>query len=96
MRDVVVQDSKNVLVLGRRDHAEAMRVAAGLTIFGHMVRLIFMDRPVKENAENLEQAELLELADIVPETTVEGQDLAHLTSSELALAMIECDAVINV
>ena len=31
---------RNLLVLGRRNHTEAMRVAAGLTIFGHKVRLV--------------------------------------------------------
>ena len=36
---------KAILVLARRDHAEAMRVAAGLTIFGHRVGLVFMTEP---------------------------------------------------
>ena len=47
-----------------------MRVAAGMTIFGHQVRLVFMDRPVSEDVATGEQAELLELAGIEPETTV--------------------------
>jgi hypothetical protein len=86
---------KQMLVLGRRDHAEAMRVAAGLTIFGHKVRLVFMNGPVAETPENLEQAETLELCDIEPETTVAGEDLPHLDSHTFALAMIEADAVIS-
>jgi hypothetical protein len=86
---------KQMLVLGRRDHAEAMRVAAGLTIFGHKVRLVFMNGPVEETPENLEQAETLELCDIEPETTVAGQDLPCLDSHTLALAMITADAVIS-
>lgn len=86
---------KRMLVLGRRDHTEAMRVAAGLTIFGHKVRLVFMTGPVAETAENLEQAETLELCDIEPETTVAGEDLRHLDSHMLALALIESDAVIS-
>ena len=58
-------NEKSILVLGRRDHTEAMRVAAGLTIFGHAVRLVFMTEPVAESDENAAQAELLELSDIV-------------------------------
>lgn len=84
-----------MLLLARRDHTEAMRVAAGLTIFGHVVRLVFMTGPVAETAENAEQAEMLELSDITPETTVAGQALHHLEPSALALAMVESDAVIS-
>ena len=42
---------KSILVLARRDHAEAMRVAAGLTIFGHQVGLVFMREAVAETEE---------------------------------------------
>ncbi len=89
--------TKQLLVLGRRNHAEAMRVAAGLTIFGHRVRLVFMTGPVADTAENAEQAELLELSDIVPESTVaEDTELDRVSPSELAVAMADADAVINV
>ena len=88
--------SKRLLVLGRRDHTEAMRVAAGLTIFGHSVQLVFMHEPVAETAENAAQAELLELSDIVPQTTVPGTELEHLDAGALAMAVLECDAVINI
>lgn len=87
---------KQVLVLGRRDHTEAMRVAAGLTIFGHQVRLVFMTGPVAETPENIEQAETLELCDIEPETTVLDQDLSYLSPHALSLALIESDTVINI
>ncbi|MDA8419799.1 MAG: hypothetical protein M0039_00890 [Pseudomonadota bacterium] len=86
---------KSILLLGRSDHAEAMRVAAGLTIFGHRVRLVFMTEPVAETAENACQAELLELSDIQPETTVDGQGLPLLSASALSMAMVEADAVIS-
>lgn len=88
--------AKRILVLGRRDHAEAMRVAAGLTIFGHTVRLVFMNGPVEETDENAEQAELLELADITPETTLPELDIDYVSADDLAAAMIEAQAVINV
>ncbi len=88
---------RKILVLGRRDHTEAMRVAAGLTIFGHEVRLVFMTAPVEESDANAEQAELLELAEIVPETTVTGMsdDLDLLTPATLGAAIAGADRVIN-
>lgn len=86
---------KNLLVLGRRNHTEAMRVAAGLTIFGHVVKLVFMTSPVAETEDNAEQAELLELSDIEPVTTVADTELEHIHPSELAMMMLESDAVIN-
>jgi len=91
-----LSQTKQLLVLGRRNHTEAMRVAAGLTIFGHQVRLVFMAGPVEENEENAEQAELLELSDIVPETTVAGTELDQVEPAELAMAMVESEAVINI
>lgn len=88
---------KRVLILGRRDHAEAMRVAAGLTIFGHRVSLVFMDRPVADTEENRAMAELLALSDIVPETTVPGQQgLTPLTARELGERLRLADVVVNV
>ena len=91
-------DEKKILVLGRRDHTEAMRVAAGLTIFGHEVRLVFMTEPVADSEANAEQAELLELSDIVPETTVEemGEDLSLLDAAALGGAIAEADRVISI
>ena len=86
---------RKLLVLGRRNHTEAMRVAAGLTIFGHQVRLVFMTSPVAETAENAEQAEMLDLADIVPQTTVAGTELDYLDPAGLAMAMLESHGVIN-
>jgi len=88
---------KKLLVLARRDHAEAMRVAAGLTIFGHAVNLIFMDRPVEESAENAANAELLELTGIEPQTTVAAMadDLPLLDAGGLAAALADADAVLS-
>lgn len=90
-------DTKQILVLGRRDHTEAMRVAAGLTIFGHEVRLVFMTEPVADSEANAAQAELLELSDIEPETTVDemAEDLPFLDAAALGKAMAEADRVVN-
>ena len=89
--------AKKILVLSRRDPEEAMRVAAGMTIFGHQVRLVFMDRPVSEDVASGEQAELLELAGIEPETTVTAmaEMLPVLQATDLADAIDVADSVVN-
>jgi hypothetical protein len=91
-------DTKSILVLGRRNHTESMRVAAGLTLLGHDVRLVLMTEPVAESEVNAEQAEILELSDIAPETTVEemAEDLPLLDAGGLAAAMAAADRVISI
>ncbi|MDH3637745.1 MAG: hypothetical protein OES09_04700 [Gammaproteobacteria bacterium] len=87
---------KTLVVLARRDHAEAMRVAAGLTIFGHTVQLVFMNEPVADNERNAAQAELLELTDIEPVTTLAAEPgLAHISPAEAARLLTGADALIN-
>ncbi|MHB1513836.1 MAG: hypothetical protein ACYCTF_13575 [Acidiferrobacter sp.] len=86
---------KHLVVLGRCDHTEAMRVAAGLTIFGHTVRLILMTEPVADTAENALQVETLELAEVPIETTVPDQGLPCLDVAGLGAAFAEADAVIS-
>jgi hypothetical protein len=90
--------AKRILVLARRDHAEAMRVASGLTIFGHSVRLVFMQGPVVQTAKIAAMAELLELSGIAPETTVAAMagELPLLDADALGAGMAEADAVVNV
>lgn len=90
--------NKNILVLGRRDHTEAMRVAAGLTLLGHEVRLVFMTGPVAETPENVEQIEIVELSDVPMETTVAAMsdDLTLLSPSVLSEAIFSSDHVINI
>ena len=88
---------KKLLVLARRDHSEAMRVAAGLTVCGHLVSLVFMDRPVEDTAENADLVELLELTGIEPKTTVAAMadDLPMLDADGLALACADADGVLS-
>lgn len=90
--------TKSILVLSRRDHREAMRVAAGLTIFGHQVRLVFMGKPLSEADVSGEQAELLELAEIEPETTIAAlaDELNCLDAPALGAAILSSDLVVNV
>jgi hypothetical protein len=88
---------RKLLVLARRDPTEAMRVAAGLTIFGHRVDLVLMTGAVAETPENAAQAELLEMTGITPQTTVAAMadDLHFLDPAALASAMVNADAVIS-
>lgn len=87
--------NRHFLVLGRRDHAEAMRVAAGLTIFGHCVDLVFVDRAVEESEENIAQAELLELSDIAPLSLVDDPNVPRIDSDAFARIVSAADRVIS-
>lgn len=90
-----MEQTKKVLMLGRRDPTETMRVAAGLTIFGHTPDVVFLV-PVPDTPENAEMAELLEFSDIEAKTTVPGQSLPHIGVEDLASAVIAADAIINI
>jgi len=88
--------TRSILILGRRDPTEAMRVAAGLTIYDHKPRIIFMV-PVPETPENTEMAELLEFSDVESQSTVSvGSPLPQIGVKELASAILEADEVINI
>ncbi len=89
---------KKLLVLARHDHAWAMHVAAGLTIFGHQVGLVFMTGPVAETPETTANAELLELTGIAPQTTVAAMadDMPLLDAAALAQAITNADIVLSV
>ncbi len=89
---------RRILLLGRNDLLEGMRVAAGLTIFGHDVSLVLMHRSLTEAETESEQLELLELAEIEPETTVPAmqEHLKLLDASDLGRLMANADLVLNV
>ncbi len=87
--------TKSILMLGRRDPTETMRVAAGLTIFNHTPSIVFLV-PVPDTPENVEMAELLEFSDIESKTTLENQSLPHIGADALAAAILAADEVINI
>lgn len=87
--------TKSILMLGRRDPTETMRVAAGLTIFGHTLSVVFLV-PVPDTPENAEMAELLEFSDIESKTTVPDQSLPHIGADALAAAVLAADEIINI
>ena len=73
-----------------------MRVAAGLTIFGHQPSVIFL-LPVPDTPENAEMAELLEFADVESKTTVAGDEpLPQIGTEALASAILDADEVISI
>jgi hypothetical protein len=87
---------KKIVILANHDHAEAMRVAAGLTIFGHHVELVFIDRVVEESAENIEQAELLELSEIEPVSLVDDPNIDRIDDNQLTTLLLGCQHVVNI
>jgi hypothetical protein len=87
--------TKSILMLGRRDPTETMRVAAGLTIFSHTLSIVFLV-PVPDTPENTEMAELLEFSDVESRTTLADQPLPHIGADALAAAVLAADAVINI
>jgi len=87
--------TRQILVLAQRDHAEAMRVSAGLTIFGHEVDLVFVDRIVEESEENIAQAELLELSGIEPVSLLDDPNLSRIHTQQLKDYLRRADHVIN-
>ena len=87
--------TSHILVLAWRDHAEAMRVAAGLTIFGHEIVLVFVDRIIEENEENMAQAELLELSEIEPVSLIDDPNLERIYTEHFEEYLQRADHVIN-
>ena len=89
---------KNVLVLAKNDNKEAMRVAAGLTISGHRIELVFVGPILSPDELDGEKLELLELSDIYPLTT--NMDMKNLfpilSDDKLADKIINSDVVINI
>lgn len=87
---------KSLLVMARNDHNEAMRVAAGLTIFGHEVKLVMLGKTGAIAPDN-EFLEVLELADITPMTT-DGNakdPFVQITHQEMGTHLYRADSVLN-
>lgn len=97
MSNTDINNEKQVLVLSRDEPVEAMRVAAGLTIVGHSVNLVFMSRKLTESEANSEHGDLLELCDIEPMTTVADmrEHFQLLDADSLAAKLNKADMVIN-
>jgi hypothetical protein len=88
--------TKQVAVLVRRDQAEALRVAAGLTLAGNGVDVYVLDRPLADTEGVREQMEVMDLADITPISVIEGdRSLPYVADAQtLAERILAYDVVI--
>lgn len=82
---------KKVLVVAASDAEEAMRVAAGLTIFGHKVEFLFTEA-VDVTALFQERAELLDLADIDQVcSAVPFEECDVVSAKQISQMITNCD-----
>ena len=88
--------AKAVLVIARRDPLEAMRVAAGITVFGHRAELVFAHGPLEVVPEMEELAELLDLAEISPRSLHDDDEVPAISDDDFHALVESVDFVINV
>jgi len=87
---------KSVLVVARRDPLEAMRVAAGITVFGHQAELVFAHGPLEVVPAMEELAELLDLAGISPRSLHDDEEVPGISDGDFHALVEAMDFVINV
>lgn len=79
-----MSEQKHILVVATADPLEAMRVAAGLTIFGHQVSFLF-SRSIEIDEEVEKGVELMALAEIDQIFAMEEfEDCAVVHGSDIA------------
>ena len=88
--------ARAVLVVARRDPLEAMRVAAGITVFGHRTELVFAHGPLEVVPAMQELVELLDLAEISPRTLHDDDEVPGISDDEFHELVASVDFVINV
>ena len=86
---------KNVIVMARHDPVEAMRVASGITIFGHHVTLVFAHGILVITPEVEALAEILELAEVEPYSLFDDTEIPHLEPQQLLPLLRSAEVVIN-
>ena len=87
---------RSVLVVARRDPLEAMRVAAGITVFGHRAELVFAHGPLEVVPAMEDLAELLDLADISPRSLHDDEEVPGISDDDFHALVGSVDFVINV
>ena len=87
---------RSVLVVARRDPLEAMRVAAGITVFGHRAELVFAHGPLEVVPAMEELAELLDLAGISPRSLHDDAEVPGISDDDFHALLGSVDFVINV
>ena len=88
--------AKSVLVIARRDPLEAMRVAAGITVFGHQVELVFAHGRLEVVPEMEQFAELIELAEISPKSLYDDPEAPSISDDHFYQLVEDAEFVINV
>ena len=88
--------ARSVLVVARRDPLEAMRVAAGITVFGHRAELVFAHGPLEVVPAMEELAELLDLAEISPRSLHDDDEVPGISDGDFHALVESVDFVINV
>ena len=88
--------NKTITVLAMKDHSEAMRVAYGLTIFGHKIECIFTHRQIEETPENIENAELLEMCEITPYSLLDDPNIEKISNDQFTQIILSSDEVISI
>lgn len=88
--------TRSILVIARRDPLEAMRVAAGITVFGHQVELVFAHGRLEIVPETEQFAELIELAEISPKSLHEDPEVPGISNDDFHQLVEDAEFVINV
>ena len=87
---------REIVVIARSDPAEAMRVASGVTIFGHKVSLIFAHGPLQLTPLVIECAELLSYTDVEPVSLFDDPEVPKIEAAGLEEILNQAEVVINV
>jgi len=87
---------KTVVVLARHNPVEAMRVAAGLTIFDHRVTVVFTHGLLELTDAVLEQAELLSLSEVAVHSLFDDPEVPHIAECDFRKLITETDFVATI
>jgi len=87
---------KRVVVLARHNPVEAMRVAAGLTIFDHQVTVVFTHGLLELTDAVVEQAELLSLSEVEVHSLYEDPEVPQIMESDFRQLIAETDFVATI
>jgi len=87
---------KNVVVLARHNPVEAMRVAAGLTIFDHKVTVVITEGPLEITDAVVEQAELLSLSEVDVHSLCDDPEVPRIDDIDFCELISESDFVATI
>lgn len=88
--------AKTVVVLAHHDPVEAMRVAAGLTIFDHQVSVVVSSGPLEITEQIVEQAELLALSEVDVHSLCVDPEVPRINDADFCQLIMEADFVATI